>query len=182
MVTTTSPSRAAARIACGSSFTCSTKIGSTLPWTRKARPRNSREPFYVIVEKILAEGEPLPALPGVAGTTGYEWLNVISHVLADGAGLAPLEATWRAFTGEQASPADMLDGAKRRVIDTMLASEFTVLSRALARIAAGHFSTRDYTLNRLREALLLYALEFPLYRTYVTAAGASATMNFARPS
>lgn len=143
--------------------------------TRKARPKNSREPFYVIVEKILAEGEPLPALPGVAGTTGYEWLNVISHVLADGAGLAPLEATWRAFTGEQASPADMLDGAKRRVIDTMLASEFTVLSRALARIAAGHFSTRDYTLNRLREALLLYALEFPLYRTYVTAAGASAT-------
>ncbi|MBS0534047.1 MAG: malto-oligosyltrehalose synthase [Proteobacteria bacterium] len=142
--------------------------------TRRARGKASRSPFYVIVEKILAEGEPLPALPGVAGTTGYEWLNVISHVLADGAGLEPLEATWRAFTGEQASPAQMLDTAKRRVVDTMLASEFTVLSRALARIAAGHFSTRDYTLNRLREALLLYALEFPLYRTYVTAAGASA--------
>lgn len=142
--------------------------------TRRARGKASRSPFYVIVEKILAEGEPLPALPGVAGTTGYEWLNVISHVLADGAGLGPLEATWRAFAGEQASPAEMLDAAKRRVIDTMLASEFTVLSRALARIAAGHFSTRDYTLNRLREALLLYALEFPLYRTYVTAAGASA--------
>ena len=142
--------------------------------TRKARDKGDRAPFYVIVEKILAEGEPLPALPGVAGTTGYEWLNVISHVLADARGLAPLEATWRGFTGEQASPAEMLDAAKRRVIETMLASEFTVLSRALARIAAGHFSTRDYTLNRLREALLLYALEFPLYRTYVTAAGASA--------
>ncbi len=142
--------------------------------TRKARDKSQRAPFYIVVEKILAEGEPLPALPGIAGTTGYEWLNVISHVLADGAGLAPLEATWRAFTGERASPAEMLDAAKRRVIDTMLASEFTVLSRALARIAAGHFSTRDYTLNRLREALLLYALEFPLYRTYVTAAGASA--------
>ena len=49
--------------------------------------------------------------------------------------------------------AEMLDAAKRRVVDTMLASEFTVLSLALARIAAGHFSTRDYTLNRLREAL-----------------------------
>ena len=44
---------------------------------------------------------------------------------------------------------DMLDAAKRRVIDTMLASEFTVLSGALARIAAGHFSTRDFTLDRL---------------------------------
>ena len=46
----------------------------------------------------------------------------------------------------------MLEAAKRRVVETMLASEFTVLSLSLARIAAGHFSTRDYTLNRLREA------------------------------
>ena len=45
--------------------------------------------------------------------------------------------------------------------------------RALSRIAAGHFSTRDYTINRLREALQFYALDFPVYRTYVTAAGPS---------
>jgi (1->4)-alpha-D-glucan 1-alpha-D-glucosylmutase len=41
----------------------------------------------------------------------------------------------------------------------------------LSRIAAGHFSTRDYSSDRLREALRLYVLEFPIYRTYVTAAG-----------
>jgi (1->4)-alpha-D-glucan 1-alpha-D-glucosylmutase len=139
----------------------------------KTRGRNRREPFYIVVEKILGDGEPLPDFPGVAGTTGYEWLNAISHVLADGNGLDTLERTWRDFTGEQATPAAMLDAAKRRVIDTMLASEFTVLGLQLARIAAGHFSTRDYTLNRLREALLLYVLQFPVYRTYVTAAGAS---------
>src|SRR6185503_19166944 len=56
---------------------------------------------------------------------------------------------------------------------TMLASEFTVLTRALSRIAAGHFSTRDFTLDRLRAALQLYVIEFPVYRTYVTAAGAA---------
>jgi (1->4)-alpha-D-glucan 1-alpha-D-glucosylmutase len=141
---------------------------------RKARGKGERTPFYVVVEKILAEGETMPNFAGVAGTTGYEWLNVISHILADGAGLAPLEATWREFTGQTASSCEMLEAAKRRVVETMLASEFTVLSLSLARIAAGHFSTRDYTLNRLREALLFYVLEFPVYRTYVTAAGASA--------
>jgi (1->4)-alpha-D-glucan 1-alpha-D-glucosylmutase len=67
----------------------------------------------------------------------------------------------------------MLESAKERVIDSMLAAEFTVLTRALSRIAAGHFSTRDFTINRLRAALQLYAVEFPIYRTYVTAAGAS---------
>lgn len=140
---------------------------------RKTRGKGARTPFYVVVEKILAEGETMPAFAGVAGTTGYEWLNVISRVLADGAGLAPLERTWRDFTAETSSSFEMLEAAKRRVVEAMLASEFTVLSLALARIAAGHFNTRDYTLNRLREALLLYVLEFPVYRTYVTAAGAS---------
>ena len=139
----------------------------------KARGKSRREPFWIGIEKILGNGEALPDFNGVAGTTGYEWLNVIGHVLADDRGLDALERTWRDFTGEQSTPPQMLDAAKRRVIDTMLASEFTVLGLQLARIAAGHFSTRDYTLNRLREALLLYVLEFPVYRTYVTAAGAS---------
>jgi (1->4)-alpha-D-glucan 1-alpha-D-glucosylmutase len=130
-------------------------------------------PFYVIVEKILGEGEAMPRFPGVAGTTGYEWLNVLSHVLVDGRGLDRLEATWREFTGEQRDFPVILEAAKRRVINTILASEFGVLCGSLARIAAGHLSTRDLTIDRLRAALQLYVLEFPVYRSYVTAAGAS---------
>jgi (1->4)-alpha-D-glucan 1-alpha-D-glucosylmutase len=137
------------------------------------RQGHRRGSFYLIVEKILAEGEAMPHFPGVAGTTGYEWLNVISRVLIDESGLTPLERTWRDFTGEHADFPAMLDAAKIRVIDSMLASEFTVLNRALARIAAGHFSTRDFTSDRLRAALQLYVLEFPVYRTYVTAGGVS---------
>jgi (1->4)-alpha-D-glucan 1-alpha-D-glucosylmutase len=133
-----------------------------------------RGPLYVVVEKILADGEDMPRFPAVAGTTGYEWLNVISRVLVDGAGLERLERSWRGFTAERAEFPAILETAKLRVIDSMLASEFTVLCRALARIAAGHFSTRDFTIDRLRAALQLYVLEFPVYRSYVTAAGASA--------
>jgi (1->4)-alpha-D-glucan 1-alpha-D-glucosylmutase len=130
--------------------------------------------FYIAVEKIIADGEDMPRLPGVAGSTGYEWLNVISRVLLDGKGLDRLERTWRAFTTERAEFPAILETAKLRVIDSMLASEFTVLCRALARIAAGHFSTRDFTIDRLRAALQLYVLEFPVYRSYVTAAGTTA--------
>jgi (1->4)-alpha-D-glucan 1-alpha-D-glucosylmutase len=140
--------------------------------SRKAERR--RGPFYVVVEKILAEGEDMPRLPGVAGTTGYEWLNTISRVLVDGRGLDRLERSWRTFTTERAEFAAILEAAKLHVIESMLASEFTVLTRALARIAAGYFATRDFTLDRLRAALQLYVLEFPIYRSYVTAAGADA--------
>src|SRR3954454_2873856 len=65
---------------------------------RKLRKEHGLSPqFYVIVEKILGEGEEMPNLPGVAGTTGYEWLNTISRVLVDGNGLDPLERIWRDF-------------------------------------------------------------------------------------
>ena len=43
--------------------------------------------------------------------------------------------------------------AKRRVLRTLLTSEFTVLSRLLARIASGHYSSRDYSADSLRQAL-----------------------------
>jgi (1->4)-alpha-D-glucan 1-alpha-D-glucosylmutase len=129
--------------------------------------------FYLTIEKILAEGEPLPRFAGVAGTTGYEWLNVISHLLLDWRGLDTLDLAWREASGDIRDFEEILAGAKRRVLTNILASEFTVLTRLLARIAAGHYSTRDYAPDRLRGALGLYVIHFPVYRTYITSSGPS---------
>jgi (1->4)-alpha-D-glucan 1-alpha-D-glucosylmutase len=56
----------------------------------------------------------------------------------------------------------------------LLTSEFTVLARLLARIANGHYSTRDYSADSLRQAHELYVLHFPVYRTYLTSTGPTA--------
>jgi len=61
---------------------------------RRVNP-HGRSDFYLLIEKILAEGESLPRFAGVAGTTGYEWLNVISHLLLDWRGLDMLDLAWR---------------------------------------------------------------------------------------
>jgi (1->4)-alpha-D-glucan 1-alpha-D-glucosylmutase len=131
-------------------------------------------PFYVVIEKILAEHEPLPRFEGVHGTTGYEWLNVISRVLVADAGLKHLEAHRPELTDNPRSFPVILERAKLRVLETLLASEFTVLTRLLARIAAGHYSTRDFAIDRLRLALQEFVVRFPVYRTYVRPAGVSA--------
>ena len=131
----------------------------------------SRRPFYVVVEKILADDEPLPPLPGVAGTTGYEWLNVISRLLVDEAGLEPLDRFRREATDNPRPFRQIVERAKARVLDNLLSSEFTVLARLLGRIAAGHYRTRDFTLVRLAVALRLFILAFPVYRTYIGATG-----------
>ncbi|MGX7741335.1 malto-oligosyltrehalose synthase [Rhodopseudomonas parapalustris] len=128
-------------------------------------------PLYTVVEKILGEGEELHRFAGVHGTTGYEWLNVISRVLLDGAGLKPLEETWRQASNLSPTFDPVLKAAKRRVLETLLLSEFTVLTRLLARIASGHYSTRDFSADNLRQVFELYVLHFPVYRTYLIGSG-----------
>ena len=130
--------------------------------------------FYVVIEKILGEHEKLLAFAGVHGTTGYEWLNAITQVLVDGKGLEPLDEVWRQISNQPPRLVLFLKEAKRRVLETLLTSEFTVLSRLLARIAGGHYSTRDFSADSLRQALELYILHFPVYRTYLTPAGPNA--------
>ncbi len=136
-------------------------------------PPGGGNPFYVVVEKILADGERLPRFSGVCGTTGYEWLNAISRVLLDEQGLAAIDQAWREASSDPRGFDAILIEAKRRVIANILASEFTVLSRLLARIAAGHYTTRDYAAERLRAAFELFILHFPVYRTYLTPSGPS---------
>jgi (1->4)-alpha-D-glucan 1-alpha-D-glucosylmutase len=128
------------------------------------------KPIYTVIEKILGEDEKLRSFPGVHGTTGYEWLNAITQVLVDAKGLEPLDETWRQISNSSPRLDPVLKEAKHRVLETLLTSEFTVLRRLLARIAAGHYSTRDYSADSLRQALELYILHFPVYRTYLTSA------------
>ena len=127
-----------------------------------------------MIEKILGEGETLQRFPGVSGTTGYEWMNVLTHLLIDPKGLDALDEVWRQISNQPPQLDPVLEAAKRRVLETLLTSEFTVLTRLLTRIANGHYSTRDYSADSLRQALELYVLHFPVYRTYITAAGPTA--------
>jgi (1->4)-alpha-D-glucan 1-alpha-D-glucosylmutase len=128
----------------------------------------TKKPFYMVIEKILGEHEALHSFSGVHGTTGYEWLNVITQVLIDGSGLGSLDEIWRQISNMPPKLEPVLKEAKRRVLETLLTSEFIVLTRLLARIASGHYSTRDYSEDSLRQALELYVLHFPVYRTYLT--------------
>ncbi|MGH6642191.1 MAG: malto-oligosyltrehalose synthase [Bradyrhizobium sp.] len=141
---------------------------------RLIRGAQGGKPFYIVIEKILGEDEKLPSFTGVHGTTGYEWMNTITQVLVDGNGLEPLGEIFRQISSQSPKLEPILKEAKRRVLETLLTSEFTVLTRLLARIASGHYSTRDYSADGLRQALELYVLHFPVYRTYLTSSGPTA--------
>jgi (1->4)-alpha-D-glucan 1-alpha-D-glucosylmutase len=129
--------------------------------------RPAATPFYVVVEKILAPDETMPKLAGVAGTTGYDVLNLISRALLDNSGLPVLEQTWQTHAAPSRNFPQMVEDSKARILEATMSSEFTVLTRLLARIAAGHWPSRDFTLDRLRAAFEQFVIAFPVYRTYV---------------
>lgn len=123
--------------------------------------------FLLLIEKILGDNESLQGFAACDGTTGYEWLNHFTQVLLRPAGHTELKEVWRQASNLAPRFEPVLIASKRRVLETLLVSEFTVLTRLLARIAAGHYSTRDFSEDSLRQALTLFVLHFPVYRTYI---------------
>lgn len=124
-------------------------------------------PLYVVAEKILAPHETLPQDWAVHGTTGYDFANLVNGLFVDGRARARLERCYRSFVGDSRKWDEVVYAAKRDVIESSLASEMTVLSARLLRIARSDRHTRDFTLNSLRRALTEVVASFPVYRTYV---------------
>ncbi len=123
--------------------------------------------FPVVAEKILSRGELLPADWPIDGTVGYEFLNALNGVFIDRAGSATIEETYRTFTGDDLSIAEVLHKSKVLVERELLASELTMLSRLLYRVAEKDRRTRDFTLNDLARALREVIACFGVYRTYI---------------
>jgi (1->4)-alpha-D-glucan 1-alpha-D-glucosylmutase len=124
-------------------------------------------PLYVVVEKILAPGEPLPASWKAAGTTGYEFLNLLNGVFVDRTQARLVEDIYRRVLHEGASFPEIVYEAKRLLMDTSMASEMAMLAHRLNTISEKHRTTRDFTLGSLTRVLTEIIAAFPVYRTYV---------------
>jgi len=125
-------------------------------------------PRYVVVEKILASYERLPADWPVHGTTGYEYAALLNGLFVNPDSERTLTRLYARFIGRTVNFDDLLYERKRLIIQTTLSSELTVLANSLDAIAQSDRHTRDFTLNGLRDALIQVVACFPVYRTYVT--------------
>jgi (1->4)-alpha-D-glucan 1-alpha-D-glucosylmutase len=127
--------------------------------------------IYLTVEKILAEHEHLPAEWPVHGTTGYEFLNQVNGLFVDSSGEKRIDRVYSSFIGRHIDYPHLLRESKALIIVTTLSSELNVLANLLNRIAKADRSTRDFTLNSLRRALVDVVVCFPVYRTYLNSEG-----------
>lgn len=126
------------------------------------------QPLYVVVEKILAPFEELRASWLIAGTTGYEFANLVNGLFVDPRAENAFDRIYGRIIGHDTDYEQIVRDAKMRIMTVNLASELTVLATALSRIAASDRRSSDFTYNGLRQALAEVVAAFPVYRTYVT--------------
>ena len=116
---------------------------------------------WVVVEKILTDGEELPADWPCAGTTGYDALGVVGGLFADPTGEKPLTETYTGLTGMPADFTVVEQEAKRYAAERQLVPEVSRLTRLLARVLP------DEDPEALRRVLVELLIAMPVYRTYV---------------
>jgi (1->4)-alpha-D-glucan 1-alpha-D-glucosylmutase len=133
-----------------------------------ARPDlfSEETPPYIVVEKILGQGEVLPAWP-VAGTTGYDFLVMLNGLFVDGRNERAMSGAYEQFTRLRDPYREIVYRGKQLVLGVSMASELNVLAHRLNRFSERHRHYRDFTLNSLTQAMREIIACFPVYRTYV---------------
>ena len=131
----------------------------------------AREPFYLVVEKILAPHESLRADWPIEGTTGYDYANLSLGVLLDPASEPAFTQAYHDLTGEDQDFATVARDCKIKIMDNEMASELNALGRRAAQLAGRSPMTADLTRALLQRAIRQVVANFPVYRTYLDFAG-----------
>ena len=122
---------------------------------------------YLVVEKILALDEELPAEWPLEGTTGYDFLNYAIGLFCARANKPKLTKIYGRFSAVHISCHQMAFEKKRLIIGKYMAGDIDGLARLLKRISSRDRHAADFTLYGLRRALVEVLTFFPVYRSYV---------------
>ncbi len=76
-------------------------LADPLGYLQRLRQKPRADECYITVEKILAEGEQLPADWPVSGTTGYEFIASLADVLVDDNQIDMLHLAYEAVSAER---------------------------------------------------------------------------------
>ena len=133
------------------------------------RLRRALPDAWIVIEKILAPDEPLPAAFPVDGTSGYDFLRLVGGLFVDPAGAAPLGELAERVTGEAQDFAVLAREGKRQVLREQLGSELSRVVDLALRVVGGLPEGRDFFRQDLARALTEILISFPVYRTYVHA-------------
>ena len=122
--------------------------------------------FYVVVEKILASDEDLPDDWQTAGTSGYDFLNVLNGVFVDRRTVRDLDRTYARLRGSESDFEELVHERKHQVMAELFSGDIGSLARQLWSLASFLRAGIDLTLDEVEAAIVEMISQFQVYRTY----------------
>ncbi len=123
--------------------------------------------FYIVVEKILASEESLPAEWPVAGTTGYDFLNKVNGVFIKETGLKDLIRIYTRFVETTVNLSGLIRNKKKLIMESFFGGEVENFVHYLSLLALQEREARDLSRRELTAALVEVLASLPIYRTYI---------------
>lgn len=139
------------------------------------RLRTNASEAWILAEKILQPNEKLRTDWPIAGTTGYDFLNMCNGLLINADGLNEITEVYSSFTGESWDFDSMAHEKKLSVQRDALGSDVNRLAHLFVEICENNRDRRDYTRAEIRRAIREVAASFSVYRTYVVPARSEIT-------
>ena len=132
--------------------------------------QRGRSRAWLVVEKILFDGEALPPDWRVDGTTGYDFMNDVSALQHDPDSAAGLAEAWARLSGRPADFAPEEQAARREIVARSFSAQLDACAASFERLL-------DATVPRptLRRLLTDVLVHMPAYRTYAAKGALSAT-------
>ncbi|WP_419826596.1 malto-oligosyltrehalose synthase [Sphingomonas sp.] len=131
-------------------------------------------PAYIVVEKILGEGERLNPEWMTDGTSGYDFMNTVATLLHDPSAASGLGELWHEISGRPAEFAPEELAARREMLANGFAGQWDACANAFFKVAQSDLATSDIAKPALRRAIGDLICGFNAYRTYGTGDAAPA--------
>jgi (1->4)-alpha-D-glucan 1-alpha-D-glucosylmutase len=152
------------------------KLRRRLRALQNERPESvPREMAYLVVEKILAGDESLPAAWETDGTTGYDFMDEVNALQQDPAGEPALNSLWHQASGRPVDFAQEELLARRQILQRSFSAQREAVVQALYAIGQSTLQTRDLSRSAIRRCLTEILVNFSVYRIYARVAEASPT-------
>jgi (1->4)-alpha-D-glucan 1-alpha-D-glucosylmutase len=128
----------------------------------------AQERAYLVVEKILASGEHIPADWAVDGSTGYDFMDQISALQHDDAAARALSAHWAVLSGRPRDFHGEEEIARHEILSHSFDGQRERLVDALEESGAEHRDGEGITRAALRRAVTSLIVQLRAYRSYAT--------------
>ncbi|HSH46562.1 MAG TPA: alpha-amylase family glycosyl hydrolase, partial [Longimicrobiales bacterium] len=118
--------------------------GLRLPAEYFRRLREAAPGAWIVVEKILMPDEALRPWP-VDGTTGYDFLNMVTGLFLEPSSGDAFTALWRTVSGDDRPFHDVALEARDQVLRDVLAADLNRLANVFVQVCEARRRYRDFT-------------------------------------